>query len=39
MIRRIFVTGLLLALAGCATTPRVNYDADPAANFRQLSQL
>ena len=33
MIRRIFVTGLLLALAGCATTPRVNYDADPAANF------
>lgn len=33
MNRRIFVTGLLLALAGCATTPRVNYDADPAANF------
>lgn len=33
MSRRAFVMGLVLVLGGCATTAKINYDADPSANF------
>jgi hypothetical protein len=33
MTKRAFLLAGLLALGACASTPQVNYDADPSANF------
>jgi hypothetical protein len=33
MTKRAFLFAGLLALGACASTPKINYDADPSANF------